>query len=85
MATRAIVIAKKATQFSFDSLLLYQNLGLRDTPRPCRNACVFSHLYPPPPYVVVGLITTMCLEARFTSRMLGFYSRFWIWVSENTP
>jgi hypothetical protein len=36
-----------------------------------RNACAFSHLYPPPLHVVVGLITAMSPKARFTWRMLG--------------
>src|SRR5215217_8811677 len=29
----------------------------------CRRPCVFSHLYPTPPDVVVGLISGMSLEA----------------------
>jgi hypothetical protein len=45
---------------------------------PLQNACAFSHLYPPPLHGVVGLIAAMSPEARFTRRMVGYYSPSWI-------
>jgi hypothetical protein len=43
-----------------------------------QSASAFSHLYPTPLYVVVGLISTTSVEARFTLRVPDFYSRSWI-------
>jgi hypothetical protein len=40
-----------------------------------QSVCAFSHLYPEPLHIVVGLIAGMSPEVRFTPRALGFCSR----------
>ena len=63
-------------KLTFLGIVCTKNGGFRYTPTPLRNACAFSHLYPPPPHVVAGLIATTSPEDRFTSRLSCFYSRF---------
>jgi hypothetical protein len=50
---------------------------------PLQNACAFSHLYPTPLNILVGLVMTS-VEPHFTLPAPGFYSRSWISVSEKT-
>jgi hypothetical protein len=45
---------------------------------PLQSACAFSHLYPTPLHIVVGLVITTSAEAHFTLLVPGFYSRSWI-------
>jgi hypothetical protein len=64
---------------------LLKRLGFRFTPRRLQTAWAFSHSYPPPLHIVVGLITAMSTEGHFTPPATRCYSRSWIAVSEKTP
>jgi hypothetical protein len=60
-------------------LALYQKRSfLLHSSIPLQSACAFSHLYPTPLHIVVGLVITTSAEAHFTLLVPGFYSRSWI-------
>jgi hypothetical protein len=52
---------------------------------PLQKVCVFSHLYPTPLHVVIGLNARARPKVALHFGCPGFYAGCWIWVAEKIP